>query len=248
VILTVSRIEADKRSNPGYRVVLRERLQRHAPARALLRGRCSSSGRRACARSGRDVRPARAPRRARTRSCARPMCVIVRDLIVYGVITDMMKGRPVVYATFSSYDEVAHHSGLERADTLEAPAQARRAVRPHRPRAVVRAAAVRDRRPVGPRTDAGRDVPAAQRLCARRPRRRVARDRRRDRVVGRRRERGDGRQRAEGGDRRACRRKAGGAAERGVRARLRQSRAHLSDGLRSPADARRDRGAAPPVC
>jgi Type I phosphodiesterase / nucleotide pyrophosphatase len=26
----------------------------------------------------------------------------------------------VVYATFSSYDEVAHHSGLERADTLEA--------------------------------------------------------------------------------------------------------------------------------
>jgi hypothetical protein len=32
----------------------------------------------------------------------------------------MMHGRPAVYATFSSYDEVAHHSGLERADTLEA--------------------------------------------------------------------------------------------------------------------------------
>jgi predicted AlkP superfamily pyrophosphatase or phosphodiesterase len=32
----------------------------------------------------------------------------------------MMKGRPAVYATFSSYDEVAHHSGLERQDTLEA--------------------------------------------------------------------------------------------------------------------------------
>jgi Type I phosphodiesterase / nucleotide pyrophosphatase len=31
-----------------------------------------------------------------------------------------MTGRPVVYATFSSYDEVAHHSGLERVDTLEA--------------------------------------------------------------------------------------------------------------------------------
>src|SRR5262249_23783188 len=44
----------------------------------------------------------------------------VRDLIVYGVLTDMMKGRPAIYATFSSYDEVAHHSGLERADTLEA--------------------------------------------------------------------------------------------------------------------------------
>ena len=48
------------------------------------------------------------------------MCVIVRDLIVYGVLTDMMAGRPAIYATFSSYDEVAHHSGLERADTMEA--------------------------------------------------------------------------------------------------------------------------------
>src|SRR6185437_6629493 len=48
------------------------------------------------------------------------MCVFVRDLIVYGVLTDMMKGRPAIYATFSSYDEVAHHSGLERADTLDA--------------------------------------------------------------------------------------------------------------------------------
>ena len=42
------------------------------------------------------------------------MCVVVRDLIVYGVLTDMMRGRPAIYATFSSYDEVAHHSGLER--------------------------------------------------------------------------------------------------------------------------------------
>ena len=48
------------------------------------------------------------------------LCVFVRDLIVSGVLTDLMRGRPAVYATFSSYDEVAHHSGLERADTLEA--------------------------------------------------------------------------------------------------------------------------------
>src|SRR5512134_1909195 len=32
----------------------------------------------------------------------------------------MLAGRPAVYATFASYDEVAHHSGLERPDTLEA--------------------------------------------------------------------------------------------------------------------------------
>jgi hypothetical protein len=31
--------------------------------------------------------------------------VFVRDLIVSGVLTDMMRGRPAVNATFSSYDE-----------------------------------------------------------------------------------------------------------------------------------------------
>ena len=30
----------------------------------------------------------------------------------------MMAGRPVVYSTFLAYDEVAHHSGIERHDTL----------------------------------------------------------------------------------------------------------------------------------
>src|SRR4029077_16117443 len=55
-----------------------------------------------------------------SRSTRAALCGVVRDLIVYGVLSDMMKGRPAIYATFSSYDEVAHHSGLERADTLEA--------------------------------------------------------------------------------------------------------------------------------
>src|SRR5207244_13185395 len=49
-----------------------------------------------------------------------PMCSIVRDLAVSGFLGDMSKGRPAIYATSSSYDEVAHHSGLEREDTLEA--------------------------------------------------------------------------------------------------------------------------------
>jgi hypothetical protein len=48
------------------------------------------------------------------------MCVFVRDLIVFSVLQDMFRGVPAVYATFSSYDEVAHHSGLERPDTVEA--------------------------------------------------------------------------------------------------------------------------------
>ena len=98
--------------------VLRERLQRRPDARPLLLGgdpRVAASSR----AKRRDVRP-RGHRGGIYPFLRAAMCVFVRDLIVFGVLTDMMKGRPAVYATFSSYDEVAHHSGLERADTLEA--------------------------------------------------------------------------------------------------------------------------------
>jgi uncharacterized membrane protein YvlD (DUF360 family) len=44
--------------------------------------------------------------------------IIQRDLQVEAVIADMYAGRPVAYTTFLAYDEVAHHSGIERADTL----------------------------------------------------------------------------------------------------------------------------------
>jgi hypothetical protein len=46
------------------------------------------------------------------------MVVLQRDLAMAAVIGDIYAGRPVVYATFSGYDEVAHHSGIERPDTL----------------------------------------------------------------------------------------------------------------------------------
>ncbi|WP_027934449.1 phage holin family protein [Amycolatopsis thermoflava] len=44
--------------------------------------------------------------------------VISRDVVVSAVLEDMLNGRPVVYADFLGYDEVAHHSGIERFDTL----------------------------------------------------------------------------------------------------------------------------------
>jgi len=118
VILTVSRMEAEKKSNPGYRAFLANGdnvtrtfvlflweviIEWTAAARAIRR----------------DVRP-RGHRGGIYPLMRAALCVFVRDLIVSGVLTDMMRGRPAVYATFSSYDEVAHHSGLERADTLEA--------------------------------------------------------------------------------------------------------------------------------
>jgi len=118
VILTVSRIEAEKKANPGYRAFFANGFN---VTRALalfvweviLEITASARQRR------RDVRP-RGHRGGAYPFMRAAMCVVVRDLIVYGVLTDMMKGRPAVYATFSSYDEVAHHSGLERQDTLEA--------------------------------------------------------------------------------------------------------------------------------
>ena len=45
--------------------------------------------------------------------------VLTRDVIVATLIGDMNAGRSVVYADFVGYDEVAHHSGVERYDALE---------------------------------------------------------------------------------------------------------------------------------
>lgn len=44
--------------------------------------------------------------------------VLQLDLQVQAVIADLYAGRPVCYTTFLAYDEVAHHSGVERSDTL----------------------------------------------------------------------------------------------------------------------------------
>ena len=44
--------------------------------------------------------------------------VIQLDLQIAAVVGDMLAGRPMVYTTFLAYDEVAHHSGIERPDTL----------------------------------------------------------------------------------------------------------------------------------
>jgi uncharacterized membrane protein YvlD (DUF360 family) len=117
-ILTVSRMEAEKGANPGYRAFFANGSN---VTRALvlfvwevvLEWTAAIQGRR------RDVRP-RGHRGGSYPFLRGALCVIVRDAIVFGVLTDMMRGRPAVYATFSSYDEVAHHSGLERADTMEA--------------------------------------------------------------------------------------------------------------------------------
>ena len=117
-ILTVSRMEAEKGANPGYRAFFANGSNVTQALvlflwEVLLEWTAAARGAR------RDVRP-RGHRGGSYPFLRAALCVIVRDAIVFGVLTDMMRGRPAVYATFSSYDEVAHHSGLERADTMEA--------------------------------------------------------------------------------------------------------------------------------
>jgi uncharacterized membrane protein YvlD (DUF360 family) len=117
-ILTVSRTEAEKRANPGYRAFLANGFN-VTRALVLFGWEVILEVTAAIRAARRDVRP-RGHRGGAYPLMRGAMCVIVRDLIVFGVLTDMMRGRPAVYATFSSYDEVAHHSGLARSDTLEA--------------------------------------------------------------------------------------------------------------------------------
>ena len=64
-----------------------------------------------------DVRPR--THRGGLYPLARPgTTVIARDVVVSALIEDMLAGRSVAYADFLGYDEVAHHSGIERADAL----------------------------------------------------------------------------------------------------------------------------------
>jgi uncharacterized membrane protein YvlD (DUF360 family) len=118
VILTVSRLEAEKRANPGYRAFFANGFN-VTRALVLFGWEILLEWTAAIRAARRDVRP-RGHRGGIYPLLRGVMCVIVRDLVVFGVLTDMMRGRPAIYATFASYDEVAHHSGLERVDTLEA--------------------------------------------------------------------------------------------------------------------------------
>jgi uncharacterized membrane protein YvlD (DUF360 family) len=118
VILTVSRLDAEKKANTGYRAFFANGFN-VVRVLVLFTWEVALELSAAARERRRDVRP-RGHRGIVYAFMRAAMCVFVRDLIVYGVLTDMMKGRPAVYATFSSYDEVAHHSGLERSDTMEA--------------------------------------------------------------------------------------------------------------------------------
>jgi uncharacterized membrane protein YvlD (DUF360 family) len=117
-ILTVSRLSAEKSANPGYRAFLANGTN-VVNTLVLTFWELFLELVAAAQQRRRDVHP-RGHRGGSYPFIRAGMCVFVRDLIVFSVLQDMFRGVPAVYATFSSYDEVAHHSGLERPDTVEA--------------------------------------------------------------------------------------------------------------------------------
>jgi len=117
VILTVSRIEAEKKANPGYRAYLADGYN-ITRTLVLFLYELVIEWTAAAKAARRDVRP-RGHRPLKYSLVRAGLAVFVRDLTVFSVISDMMKGVPAVYACFAGYDEVAHHSGLERSDTME---------------------------------------------------------------------------------------------------------------------------------
>jgi uncharacterized membrane protein YvlD (DUF360 family) len=65
----------------------------------------------------RDIKPR--IKRSRSYALIRAWATVVqRDLQVAAVVGDILAGRPTIYTTFLAYDEVAHHSGIERPDSL----------------------------------------------------------------------------------------------------------------------------------
>ena len=199
VILTVSRMEEEKRSNPGYRAFLANGdnvtrtlvlfiweviLELTSSLRAIRR----------------DVRPARSPRRhlpvdegsavrlrARPDRLGRPHRHDARAACRLRDVLELRRGGASLGARARRHPR--------------STAQARRPLRAGRARSSLRAQAVRDRRPFRPRTNAGRDLQAAQRVRPRRACRSLARARRGGRDCRRRRAELHGRPRLHRGDR-----------------------------------------------
>ena len=108
--------------------VLRQRLQRHARRSCSSSGRSCSSGRRG-ARAGAATSGRAATAAASTRSCAAAMCVVVRDLIVYGVLTRHDEGAARDLRDVLELRRGRAPLGARARRHARGAAQARRAVR-----------------------------------------------------------------------------------------------------------------------
>ncbi len=172
VILTVSRMDAEKRANPGYRAFLANGFNVTREL-VLFAWEVALEYSAAIRQRRRDVVP-RGERGGRYPYLRAALCVVVRDLIVLRRADrhDARTSRRLCHLLELRRGRAPLGAGARR--HARGAAQARPAVRPDRARPSVRAASLQDRRPLRPRPDAGHDVQAAQRLRARRARPTVA--------------------------------------------------------------------------
>jgi uncharacterized membrane protein YvlD (DUF360 family) len=117
-LLTASRVRDDTGRNPGYRAFFAS-SDNVTRTFVLMVWEIVLELVAAARQRRRDIRP-RGERGGLYPVARAGLCVAVRDLVTYAVLEDVCEGRPAIFATLASYDKVAHSSGLERADTLEA--------------------------------------------------------------------------------------------------------------------------------
>ena len=141
VILTVSRMEAEKRANPGYRAFFANGFN-VTRALVLFAWEVMLEWTAALRAIRRDVQP-RGHRGGVYPFMRGAMCVIVRDLIVYGVLTDMMRGAAGRLRDVLELRRGRAPLGARAGGHPRGAAQARPAVRAHRPRAATRRAPTR---------------------------------------------------------------------------------------------------------
>ena len=85
---------------------------------ALFIGDVVRERRQAWAQVHRDERP-RIDRHFKYALVRASTTTFMQEACVFMLISDMFRGVPAVYATFFAYDEVAHHSGIDRPDAFE---------------------------------------------------------------------------------------------------------------------------------
>ena len=97
------------------------------------------------------------------RACGRPATSSCATSTSSLIIEEMYRGANVIYADFTDYDELAHHCGPERVESFEALDGVDAAIATLDQGDRGRAAAVQVHRPLRPRPEPRRDVPAALR-------------------------------------------------------------------------------------
>jgi hypothetical protein len=116
-LLTISRAGLPGRATPGYAAFM---TSPYGFTRAVVLGigRVFKELHQARVQRLRDIRP-RVPRGGAFLALG-PLASVLRDLNVSLVAEQMARGAPVIYCDFVDYDEVAHHAGPARPESMEA--------------------------------------------------------------------------------------------------------------------------------